>query len=78
MSRALYHLSYGTEAGERLTGRLRPCLELPLLYAVLRDRDALPLVHIFFPEKNEAGIPPASWLLQMVAEVGFEPTTFGL
>src|SRR4030088_2083553 len=48
MSRALYHLSYGTEAGERLTGRLRPCLALPLLYPVLRDRDALPLVQSSF------------------------------
>jgi hypothetical protein len=27
---------------------LRPCLELPLLYAVLRDRDALPLVQSSF------------------------------
>jgi hypothetical protein len=50
MSRALYHLSYGTGAGERLTGRLRPCLELPLLDAVLCDRDALPLVHAYFLE----------------------------
>jgi len=29
---------------------LRPCLELPLLDAVLCDRDALPLVHAYFLE----------------------------
>src|SRR5258708_19074824 len=46
MSRALYHLSYGTScAGVRLTSRLRSCLELALLDSVLGDRDALPLVH---------------------------------
>ena len=89
MSRALYHLSYGTScAGVRLTSRLRSCLELALLDSVLGDRDALPLVHqntslkcaLRAPggNKDEAGAPPASWLLQMVAEVGFEPTTFGL
>ncbi len=46
MSRALYHLSYGTScAGVRLTSRLGFRLELALLDSVLGDRDALPLVH---------------------------------
>jgi hypothetical protein len=45
MSRALYHLSYGT-ASSRLTLRLlSPRLQLALLPAVLGDRDTLSLVH---------------------------------
>jgi hypothetical protein len=80
MSRALYHLSYGTScAGVRLTSGLGFRLELAFLDSVLGDRDALPLVHSdTLRNKDEAGTPPASWLLLMVAEVGFEPTTFGL
>ncbi len=42
MSRALYHLSYGTScAGVRLTSGLGFRLELALLDSVLGDRDAL-------------------------------------
>src|SRR5437660_677696 len=45
MSRALYHLSYGTTAPEvSLTSRLCLCLELAFLRSVLGDRDPLPPV----------------------------------
>jgi hypothetical protein len=73
MSRALYHLSYGT-AEENLTLRPRPRLQLALLLPVLGDGDALPFIHTV---RNEACHGRPGWS-QMVAEVGFEPTTFGL
>ena len=44
MSRALYHLSYGT-AEAILPSSPHPRLRLALLQTVLRDRYALPLVH---------------------------------
>src|SRR5437899_7960289 len=44
MSRALYHLSYGT-AGTSLTSGLSSRLQLLFLSAVLVDGDALSLVH---------------------------------
>jgi hypothetical protein len=56
MSRALYHLSYGTviataragrTAGEILASGLCPRLQLALLTAVLGDGNSLPLVHGF-------------------------------
>jgi hypothetical protein len=70
MSRALYHLSYGTACGSLPSG-LDARLQLALLTAVLVDGDALSLVHCLEHESIEVlGIE--------VAEVGFEPTTFGL
>ena len=48
MSRALYHLSYGT-AERSLTSGLRPRLELALLPAVLGDCHSFALVHGFLP-----------------------------
>src|SRR6266508_5617744 len=76
MSRALYHLSYGT-AQRMLSGGLRPCLQLALLSAVLGDRHPLPLVQT---PSHETEPGDARLLIghQLVAEVGFEPTTFGL
>src|SRR5258708_8434719 len=44
MSRALYHLSYGT-ARRMLARSLRPSLQLALLRPVLRDGYPLSLVH---------------------------------
>jgi hypothetical protein len=44
MSRALYHLSYGTASGSLASG-LRARLQLPLLLSVLVDGYALSLVH---------------------------------
>src|SRR6266851_5706509 len=76
MSRALYHLSYGTScAGVRLTSRL----SLRFLTRCLAIATRFRLFIRKLPRnKDEAGSPPASWLLLVVAEVGFEPTTFGL
>jgi hypothetical protein len=72
MSRALYHLSYGT-ADARLAGGLNPRLRLALLLATLVEGYTLSLVHVLPGREalTELGI-------RMVAEVGFEPTTFGL
>jgi hypothetical protein len=73
MSRALYHLSYGT-ARERLPRRLLdPSLQLALLLPMLGDRYTLSLVHFLCAHTSgrKAGV-------KLVAEVGFEPTTFGL
>ena len=72
MSRALYHLSYGTAPGRLAGGLLDPRLELALLLPVLRDCYSLSLVHIL--RRESIGV---AWE-KMVAEVGFEPTTFGL
>src|SRR5205807_3881065 len=44
MSRALYHLSYGT-ADRTLASGLNPRLQLALLLPVLVDGDALSLIH---------------------------------
>src|SRR5690349_24889934 len=46
MSRALYHLSYGT-AAEMLPSGCGAGLQLALLDPVLRDGDSLSLVHTF-------------------------------
>ena len=73
MSRALYHLSYGT-ARMKLPGRLLdPCLQLALLLPVLVDRYTLSLVHVLRHARATGGLGS-----ELVAEVGFEPTTFGL
>ncbi len=69
MSRALYHLSYGTScAGVRLTSGLGFRLELALLDSVLGDRsnqrpsgyepDELPLLHSAIGLYRRSGIPP--------------------
>jgi hypothetical protein len=71
MSRALYHLSYGT-ADLRLAGGLRPRLGPALLLPTLVEGYTLSLVHSF-QARMAAGLG-----IRLVAEVGFEPTTFGL
>ena len=90
MSRALYHLSYGT-AGENpsgqmsgflgrardLPGGLDPRLGLALGAAALRQCDLLTLVQIGLHLIRNAGHSPAG-SSQLVAEIGFEPMTFGL
>jgi hypothetical protein len=71
MSRALYHLSYGT-APKRLASGQSPRLGLALLLPTLVEGYTLSLVHRFQARMAEGlGI-------RLVAEVGFEPTTFGL
>jgi hypothetical protein len=88
MSRALYHLSYGTaQAGRKahalkkeiLSCGLRPRLQLALLGPPLGQGHSLPLVQDH-SKKNEAELAATSSVVgaMMVAEVGFEPTTFGL
>ena len=71
MSRALYHLSYGT-ADRTLASGLNPRLQLALLLPVLVDGDALSLIHgLGYKWAGGLGI-------RLVAELGFEPRTFGL
>src|SRR5213083_1176469 len=56
MSRALYHLSYGT-ARERLPRRLLgPSLQLALLLPVLVDRHSLSLIHLV--HRSVRPLPP--------------------
>ncbi len=87
MSRALYHLSYGTvQAGPELgalkekilSGGLCPRLELALLHASLGQRHSLPLVQAFSSIDSEQSTAGSMVGSRLVAEVGFEPTTFGL
>ena len=96
MSRALYHLSYGTaQAGRKpraqeekieetieekiLSCGLRPGLELALLHSSFGQRHSFPLVQCFSRKISaEPGTSGSVVGSRMVAEVGFEPTTFGL
>ena len=79
MSRALYHLSYGTSAAE--SGRILPRgrgarLQFFLLDPSLGERDPLSLV-----QDASKGRGAEHARLQVgikVAELGFEPRTFGL
>jgi hypothetical protein len=68
MSRALYHLSYGTaQAGRKpnalkneiLSCGLRPRLELALLRPPLGQRHSLSLVHALSRKWSEPGYRPA-------------------
>jgi hypothetical protein len=77
MSRALYHLSYGTAT--RVGILARGCdarLELPLLDPSLGECDALSLVQV--ASKNRGAEQTRLRLEIKVAELGFEPRTFGL
>ena len=77
MSRALYHLSYGTAAPT--LGALASCLgarlQLLLLLPVLRDRDALSLVH-FLPARMRGWGLGSEWLRRSDSNrrpSGYEP-----
>src|SRR5207244_11702447 len=77
MSRALYHLSYGTAAPT--LGALASCLgarlQLLLLLPVLRDRDALSLVH-FLPARMRRWGLGSEWLRRSDSNrrpSGYEP-----
>jgi hypothetical protein len=79
MSRALYHLSYGTSAAE--SGRILPrgCdarLQLSLLQPSLGECDPLSLVQDASKSRGAEHARLQEGI--KVAEVGFEPTTFGL
>jgi hypothetical protein len=83
MSRALYHLSYGTaQAGRKpsalkkeiLSCGLRPRLELALLRPPLGQRHSFPFVHDLSIKCGGAGKTGSVNASRMVAEVGFEPT----
>src|ERR1700704_3986837 len=75
MSRALYHLSYGTaQAGrsrapqeekieEKILSRgLRPCLELALLHSSFGKRHSFPLVQCFSRKFRRSRARVAPWL----------------
>jgi hypothetical protein len=72
MSRALYHLSYGT-AEQRLPSGLSTRLGLALLLPTLVEGNTLSLVHHRSRARVAEGLG-----IRMVAELGFEPRTFGL
>ena len=86
MSRALYHLSYGT-AGRRRARRARSgkrsyraaCARaFSLRFLVRRFASATRFLLFTALQNKRSRGARLRGLLQMVAEVGFEPTTFGL
>ena len=80
MSRALYHLSYGTSSAGRLES-YREAAARALSFRFLSRRLASATRFLLFRSVSRMQIGAERTRLQVmvrVAEVGFEPTTFGL